>query len=678
MSPAPFKSIFRLVRKQNLSIALRYRVILFVIGTGLLVSIVILFNITGSKRAAASTETLSSGSFIINMGITPQTFGNGLKPYGMLFDIIVNQSVPIKWVIEPTKAKDGTDFTYNGINYKGGSFIIPSEYITSAITARISYWQTQGVQGTYTTSALSVPVYATLTTFSVAIIDDQANKENIIKAYYSNAGIPAAGYVVGTPSALQDCNNIWVNPHGDPTWASHGYLYNYVTVSKSFIWVECHAVSVMEGIQNSVSPFQRLNYLTTNGLKCYSNGNCGTGISETHTGNSTLPYTHNYPADPIMQFMGTMGGASDGGSEKWYQPQTVGSGQWRSTTKRLVTTASGISPNEGVLMAYGPAFGDPANGYVMYEAGHDLDGNGTIIEKIAAQRAFFNFVLLSGITKQLTISSYTIPNSFKSSETKAVSATIASGTAPYTYSWTSTIGGSFTNGNTASANYTAPNSSTDITGILKCTVVDACSRKNFISQPISVSSNTLPITLININAMEQNGNVIINWKTASEINNDYFTIERGVNGYDFLEIGKLDGSGNSTHEISYSFTDSHPLIADNYYRLLQTDYNGKFKIFSTLHVTIDSQKGITNAILGISPMPLKDNIKIDYSLRETGSVQFMIISNEGRILKTETVNGNVGFGSFIFHDFSSLPKGIYFMMMAPGNGEVLTKKILNM
>ena len=676
MNSGAFKSMMRLVQKQNLLTTLRYRFVFFFLGTGTLISLVVFFNFTNVKKVKAATETLSSGSFIINMGVTPQTYANGLKPYGMLFDLIINYSVPIKWVIEPTKLKDSADFTYNAVKYKGGPFIIPAEYINSTISNRITYWQTQGVQGVYTTASISVPVYTTLTAFSISIIDNQAGREGIIQDYFTNAAIPSAGYVVGTPSVLQDCNDIWINPHGDPTWASHGYLYNYVTVSKCFIWVECHAVSVMEGIQNSVAPFQRLNYLTTNGLKCYSNGKC-VSATETHGGNPTSPFTHYYPADPVMQFMGTMDGACNGGSEKWYQPQVVGSGAWRATTKRLVTTSDGASPNEGILMAYGPGFGDPSNGYVMYEAGHDLGGNGTTAEKVAAQRAFFNFVLLAGITKKLTFSSYTIPNSFKANETKAVSATISSGTPPYSYSWSTSVGGTFTNGTLASASFTAPNTPTPLNGALKCTVIDACGRQNFVSQIIAVSENTLPITLKSFSAKKENKNVVVQWTTGSEINNDYFTIERSNNGYDFIEIGKVDGSGNSSVDVSYSFTDKAPFSGDNYYRLIQTNFDGKYKIYLPVHVKNNNREETTNNIIGISPNPFSGFFKIDYSVQEAGEIEIILFNREGKGERSIKIDAQEGFSSYIFNDISTLSPGVYYIMLKPASGSPIISKVVN-
>ena len=87
----------------------------------------------------------------------------------------------------------------------------------------------------------------------------------------------------------------------------------------------------------------------------------------------------------------------------------------------------------------------------------------------------------------------------------------------------------------------------------------------------------MPVNLKSISAKEQNGNVVVDWTTGSEINNDYFTIERSNNGYDYLEIGKIDGAGNSSHDISYSFIDKEPFKGNNYYHLIQTDFDGNYK-----------------------------------------------------------------------------------------------------
>src|SRR5690349_16335462 len=65
----------------------------------------------------AAVETIPAGSKIINMGVTPQTTANGLKPYGLVYALLKNNTT-VKWVINPNKVKDGIDFTHNGISYK--------------------------------------------------------------------------------------------------------------------------------------------------------------------------------------------------------------------------------------------------------------------------------------------------------------------------------------------------------------------------------------------------------------------------------------------------------------------------------------------------------------------------------------------------------------------------------
>ena len=95
-------------------------------------------------RVSAQSETFASGTFIINMGATnPNTMANGLKPYGMIYDLIRNYNVPVKWIIKQDKVKDGADFIYNGVTYRGGTFVIPAGFRTTAVNNRITFWTGQ-------------------------------------------------------------------------------------------------------------------------------------------------------------------------------------------------------------------------------------------------------------------------------------------------------------------------------------------------------------------------------------------------------------------------------------------------------------------------------------------------------------------------------------------------------
>lgn len=98
----------------------------------------------------------------------------------------------------------------------------------------------------------------------------------------------------------------------------------------------------------------------------------------------------------------------------------------------------------------------------------------------------------------------------------------------------------------------------------------------------SVASLTvyMPIVISLWEATNLDNSVLLEWSTASEENNDYFTIERSFNGVSWVAIGKVNGAGTTTVENFYSFEDKKPVEGISYYRLKQTDYNGEYSYSS--------------------------------------------------------------------------------------------------
>ncbi len=592
---------------------------------------------------------IQGNSFIINMGFSPQSNSTGLKPYGMIYDLLSNYDVPILWCIRPTKAKDGADFSYNFSGYSGGTFVVPAQYIDPTVAGRITYWLSQGVQGTYAIAGSFTPiVYDTITSFPKVMIDNGSGNQNIITGYYTNAGIPASAYILGIPSNLSGCYDIWTNPHDDPTWASHGYLYNFVTALKGNIWSQCHEVSVMESVQNPAFPFQKLNFLTTTGLQCYSATKCG--ASPAHANNPTLPVTYQYPADPIMQFIGNMDGATQNGSEQWYIPNS--GGQWYATTKRGVKTSNGVSPSEGTLLVYGPAYGNAANGTVMYEAGHNLNGSGTAAERVQAQRAYFNFLLYTGKQKRLSCST-TVPSPMGSTYPYSVSATVSSGTAPYTYQWSSSIGGTFTNGNTANAVYTPPFRTTDTLDNIKLKITDACGRVNLKIICATITASPLPIELLSFTAAPKENSVKTQWCTASEINNDFFTLERSVDATSFEGIAIIDGAGNSTYRREYSYMDRSPLSGLSYYRLKQTDFDGQYSYSDIVPVKFNGRGFV------VFPNPANNKITILGEQNRERRIKVQILDLSGRIVLEQEIEFDENNSNKFELDVSPFARGVY-------------------
>jgi len=86
----------------------------------------------------------------------------------------------------------------------------------------------------------------------------------------------------------------------------------------------------------------------------------------------------------------------------------------------------------------------------------------------------------------------------------------------------------------------------------------------------------LPIELLSFTGKSVDKTNLLEWVTTTEINNDYFTLERSSDATHFNELGTIQGAGNSNTMLYYNFTDENPLNGVNYYRLKQTDFDGSF------------------------------------------------------------------------------------------------------
>jgi hypothetical protein len=466
----------------------------------------IIFLSFAAKTFSQTTETLSAGSFIINMGIVPQTDNNALKPYGLLYQVLKGYNGPIKWIIEPTKAKDGVDFVHNGVSYRGGTFIIPAEARTAGVNALITSWQGQGVVGTTTTTPLTLPVYATLKFVPKWVLDDQNGQ--IAVDFFNNAGIPSTAYG-GTsssgwvaPANLDCCVDLFVMPHAEPEWVTHSRLYSWNLDCKGAIWFGCKAGSELTGMFNSSNPSMQTNFLAEkNAVATGTSGKSDNALifADDHT-DGTPPYSYDYPTDPIMQFMGIIDRATQQGAEQVYIPKSAG---WRPTTKVGVYDPdhsqkySNNIQHRAAMIAWGRGFGDSNRGQVMMEASHDI-AKASSPDNIAAQRAFFNFSFIALADKRVIPSIVGLPN-VKTDVTAGTPIPMSVSVPPpalisdYTISWSSSCGGTFSpSASAASVTFTPPTTYGNCQLSLK--ISDACGRETFDAKYINVIPCTLSVT----------------------------------------------------------------------------------------------------------------------------------------------------------------------------------------
>ena len=153
-----------------------------------------------------------------------------------------------------------------------------------------------------------------------------------------------------------------------------------------------------------------------------------------------------------------------------------------------------------------------------------------------------------------------------------------------------------------------------------------------ISGPAGLGPAPLPIELLFFTAEinETTRKVELKWATASEANNDYFTVERSTNGIDWIEILQVEGAGNSSQRIDYTEFDTQPLnFGTSYYRLKQTDFNGDFTRSPTVSLNRDEVENLT-----VYPNPARksDQIVIYVPDNEKNPVALNIYSMDGKII----------------------------------------------
>ena len=177
-----------------------------------------------------------------------------------------------------------------------------------------------------------------------------------------------------------------------------------------------------------------------------------------------------------------------------------------------------------------------------------------------------------------------------------------------------------------------------------CTAYDTV---NIVMCPI------LPIELLSFNGVNNGNENLLFWTTSSEINNNYFTIEKSTDAINFVEIGRVKGAGNSNVNLDYKFIDESPFNGINYYRLRQTDFDEKTSISDV--VAIEMKK---EGELSVYPNPSSDQITIANINNNLTNSFLTIYDVQGKIVMSENITTNL---NYLNLDVSGFENGLYFI-----------------
>jgi hypothetical protein len=186
--------------------------------------------------------------------------------------------------------------------------------------------------------------------------------------------------------------------------------------------------------------------------------------------------------------------------------------------------------------------------------------------------------------------------------------------------------------------------------------------------------SNIPVELTSFAASVTNeGNVVLNWSTATETNNHMFEVERRADEGEYFTIGYVNGAGTTTEPQNYTFTDKSVETGKYSYRLKQLDFDGRYHYSG--EVEVDVKGPLTFNLVQNYPNPFNPSTNINYSIPEAGNIRlsvYNIVGEEVAVL----VDGFSQAGFFeVSFNASNLPSGVYMYKLQSANS-VQTKKMM--
>ncbi len=223
--------------------------------------------------------------------------------------------------------------------------------------------------------------------------------------------------------------------------------------------------------------------------------------------------------------------------------------------------------------------------------------------------------------------------------------------------------GSFVDGNFANgAGFSYTISSVDYPGC----VVELSSN--------SIDCTTTDVELIRFDAEAIEEGNAVTWVTATETDNNYFTLEYSVDGVNFTPIAQINGSGTTSTGNSYSFLHDSFETAISFYRLSQTDFDGTTKYISDVERVERAAEELS--LTNVFPVPTADQLNIEFIAAKAGDAIIEVFDLTGKLVGSSNVAAAKGVNPASI-DVTNLATGTYFISVTIGNESATSKFIKN-
>ncbi len=182
----------------------------------------------------------------------------------------------------------------------------------------------------------------------------------------------------------------------------------------------------------------------------------------------------------------------------------------------------------------------------------------------------------------------------------------------------------------------------------------------------------LPVQLLSFIGNEVEGRINLKWSTASEKNNDYYTIERSSDGLEYEHIANVNGAGNSTTVLEYSYTDHSPLYGRTYYRLKQTDFDGTSETFKPIAVELTSLVEGSKLKLSNNPVNKGDVVTVITSAKGGELLTIAVHNMLGEVILTDQFDNS----KYEFTLNNNIKSGMYFVTVSSINSKKITRLVV--
>jgi hypothetical protein len=191
---------------------------------------------------------------------------------------------------------------------------------------------------------------------------------------------------------------------------------------------------------------------------------------------------------------------------------------------------------------------------------------------------------------------------------------------------------------------------------------------------VNLIQTPLPITLISFEGkMKKNNEITLTWATASELNNNFFVIERSTGSDEFMELATVTGAGTSNTRVDYESIDHNPAFGKNYYRLKQVDFDGKYSYSKIIAL----ENNHSEPQVDVSPNPIASGGKIQFKVTQSTNVSKPQVSLYDLLGRSIPFYAESNANDWELQPATELPAGLYILKVAfPDFSKTISERII--